>query len=202
MFVDNENEFLNYAIGYPNPGIEKKIVNEDEDIVPTNQRGEICIKSEALFKNYFNDPVKTRACMTTDGWYRTGDVGFMSEHGVFYCEGRTADEIISGGVNVPPAILEALIETFGGVSRVVCVPVPHEAMFQVICACVIKEKGSDVTEEKLRQYCAGIHNDKPGLFTVLPTYYMFLTSFPETYNGKLSRKDLARQARERFTSSK
>ena len=201
MFVDKENEFLNYAIGYPNPGIEQKIVNDNGEVVPTNQRGEICIKSDALFKNYFNDPERTVACHAIDDWYHTGDVGFMSENGVFYCEGRLADDIITGGVNVPPAILEALIETLDGVSRVVCVPVPHKVMFQAICACVIIEKGSDVTEEKLRQFCAEIHNDKPGLFTALPTYYMFMSSFPETYNGKLSRKELARQAKERFISS-
>ena len=51
-------------------------------------------------------------------------------------------------------------------------PVPHEILYQVVCACVILEDGSDLTEKSLRTYCEDVHNDKPGLFTVLPTYYI------------------------------
>ena len=109
---------------------------------------------------------------------------------MFYCGGRKSEMIISGGMNVVPSILEATIETFPGVESVICVLVPHEVLYQVICACVVLQYGSDVTGGELRNYCEVIHNDKPRLFTVVPTYYRFMREFPETYTGKVARKIL------------
>ena len=68
-------------------------------------------------------------------------------------EGRQSEINISGGMNVVPSILEATIETFPGVESVICVPVPHEVLYQVIRACVVLEEGSDVTKEELRNFC-------------------------------------------------
>ena len=200
LAVENSKDFMEYSIGYPCTDNEMKIIDASGSIVPPNQRGEMCIRSNGLFKEYYNDPEKTRVSLKDDGWFHTDDVGFMSQNGMFFCEGRQSDEIITGAVNVEPAILEAVLGSFGGVSRVACVPVPHEVMFQVICACVIVKEGSDVTEADLRSFCEEVHNDKPRLFTALPTYYMFMKEFPETYSGKISRRDLAELAKKRFLS--
>ena len=112
-----------------------KIVNEKEETVPINTKGEIFVKTKALFEGYFNDPDATKACLAENGWARIDDIGFMDEDGMFYCEGRKSEMIISGGMNVVPSILEATIETFPGVESVICVPVSHEVLYQVICAC-------------------------------------------------------------------
>ena len=190
LLVENPDEFKENCIGHPYKDIQMKICNEVGQTLPANERGEIYVKSEGMFLEYYNDPEKTKAVFTEDGWYKTDDIGYVTEEGLFFCEGRKSETIISGGMNVVPAILEAVIQKCPGVANVVCVPVANEVMYQVICACVIREDGSDVTEDQLRQYCDKVHNDKPRLFTVLPTYYIFLTEFPETYTGKLSRKVL------------
>ena len=182
------------SVGQPNPRTEIKIVDENEQVVPVNTCGEIYVKSKCLLKEYYNDLERTRASLTADGWFRTDDVGFMNEDGTFFCEGRKSEIIISGGINVAPSVLEATLEKCPGVAHAICVPVPHNILFQAVCACVILDKGSDVTEEKLRNYLESVHNDKPRLFTVLPTYYMFMDRFPELQTGKISRKELAEKA--------
>ena len=200
FFINHPDDFEDYAIGKVVPGIEMKIVQLDgnEEIVPVNTRGEIYVKTKFAFKEYYNDPEKTKACFTSDGWFRTDDIGYMNEDGMFFCEGRKSEMILSGGMNVAPSILEATLEKYPGVAHAVCVPVPHDILYQVVCACVILEEGSDVTEEQLRLYCEEIHNDKRRLFTILPTYYMFMDKFPETNSGKTARNELTNRATQLF----
>ena len=199
MVIHHPDEFQDFCCGNVAPGIDTKIVDEAGEIVPINTRGEILIKSKYLFEGYFNDPEKTNATFTSDGWFKTDDIGFMNEDGVIYCGGRKSEMILSGGMNVAPSILEATLERYPGVSQAICVPVPHDFLYQVICACVMLEEGSDVREEQLRVYCEEIHNDKSRMFTVLPTYYMFTESFPETFTGKTARKLLTAQATQLFS---
>ena len=200
MTVDNPDDFKEYSIGYPYKDVEMRICDDNGETVPANERGEIYVKCDGMFQEYYNDPEKTKAAFTDDGWFKTDDIGFVTEDGLFFCEGRKSEMIISGGMNVAPTILETVLRNCPGVAHVICVPVAHDVMFQVICACVVLEDGSDVKEDQLRQYCEEVHNDKPRLFTVLPTYYMFLKEFPETYTGKISRKELTKMACERFLS--
>ena len=129
--VTDPSDFKEYSIGYPFKGSEMKIVDEAGQIVLVNTRGEIYVKINSCFKEYCNDPEKTKAALPGDGWLRTGDVGFMSENKVFFCEGKMSDIIISGGLNVAPGILEAVLRSYPGVSNVVCVPVHHHTLFQV-----------------------------------------------------------------------
>ena len=194
--IQRPEDFPEYTIGYPIEGVEMKIVDEKEETVPVGKSGEIYIRAEGLFKEYYNDPEKTKAVKTDDGWNRTDDIGLMTEDGLFYFQGRKSELIICGGMNVAPSILEAAIQTCQGVARAICVPVPHHILYQVVCACVILEDGSGVTEAEIRSFCKEIHNDKRGIFTVLPEYYLFMKEFPETYSGKVARKELTRIANE------
>ena len=198
MRVQRADDYQEYSMGYPLPGVELKIVDGDGDPVAVGEKGELLVKVNSLFKCYVNDPEKLNACFTDDGWYRTDDVCYMDNNGLFYCVGRKSEMILSGGFNVAPAILELTLERCTGVAHAVCVPVPHEILYQVVCACVIPEKGSDVKEDSLRPYCQDIHNDKPGLFTVLPTHYIFMKEFPQTSTGKTSRRELTKMASAMF----
>ena len=198
--VVDENDFVEYSVGSPQEGVEIRIVNANGETVPIFERGEIYVKCDALFKEYYNDPETTRDAMTTDGWFRTDDVGYMSDDDTVYVTGRKSEMILSGGLNITPTILEAVLVNCPGVARVVCVPVPHPVMFQVVCACVILKAGSDATEETIRDYCEAFHNDKPRLFTVVPMFYLFLKEFPETFSGKIERQALIKMAAEKFGS--
>ena len=196
--VGNIDEYVEYSIGTPLEGVEVKVVDESENIVPVNEKGELFVRNEAMFKEYCNDPDLTRERVTADGWYKTDDIGYMTENGVFFCTGRKSEIILSGGLNVTPSILEAILTNCAGVARVACVPVTDEVMFQVVCACIIRQEGRNMTEGMLRKYCEDMHADKPRLFTVLPKYYMFFDKFPETYSGKIDKKQLTRIAESSF----
>lgn len=182
-------------------GLEVKIVDENSDVVPVYTRGEIYIRSPTLFKEYYNDPEKTTCAMAVGGWFKTDDIGLMTNRAEIFVYGRKSYMIISGGMNVAPESLEHAIKSFPGVAMVVIVPVSDEVNYQVVCACVIRQTGSNVTEEEMRVRCEEIHNDKPGMFTVLPRYYMFLNNFPETASGKTSRRELTKMAENCFRPS-
>ncbi|XP_060581018.1 3-[(3aS,4S,7aS)-7a-methyl-1,5-dioxo-octahydro-1H-inden-4-yl]propanoyl:CoA ligase-like [Ruditapes philippinarum] len=201
--ITNPNDFTEFGCGKPfnMPGLEIKIVDKNAEIVSVNQRGEIYIRSEAMFTGYFNDPEKTKAVLSEDGWYKTDDIGRMTEDGEFFVEGRKSNMIISGGFNVAPEILENVMKTFPGVDSVIIVPVPDDVYYQVLCACIVKKGDCEISEEDIRKNCHEYHADKPGLFTVLPKYYMFLESFPETRSGKTHRMELEKIALQRFRQS-
>lgn len=201
MVITNPDQFEENLSGIPTkvPGTELKIVDDNGEIVPVNTKGEIVIRGPMVFKEYYNDPEMTAAAKTPDGWYKTDDIGWLNEDGVLYVEGRKSSMIISGGMNVVPEILERVIETHPAVRSVVIVPVPDETCHQVICACVLISHGCVVTEQELRTFLDEYINDKPGMFTVLPKYYLFLDVFPELHTGKSDRKSLANMAKLKFS---
>ncbi|XP_053398089.1 medium-chain acyl-CoA ligase ACSF2, mitochondrial-like [Mercenaria mercenaria] len=198
--VANSESFVEYGCGTPLPlqGPEMKIVDEYGQTLPVETRGEIYSRSPGMFKEYFHDQEKTKAVMTGDGWYKTDDIGRMTEKGEFFVEGRKSNIIISGGMTISPEILEQVMKTFPEVESVVMVPVPDEVYYQVVCACIVLKAGSDITEPQLRMQCHNLYTDKTGLFTVLPTFYLFLEKIPETKTGKIDRKGLERLACSKF----
>lgn len=179
-------------------GTEVKVVDDKGETLPINTAGEIYVKSPGLFKEYYNDPEKSSAVFTSDGWFKTDDIGRITENSELYVEGRKSNIIVSGGMNVSPELVENILKTCAGVEAVVVVPISDSTYHQVLCACVTKKKGSDLTGDKLRQFCESRHNDKPGIFTVLPKFYLFLDSFPETTSGKYARKELEKIAKRHF----
>ena len=116
LLIENPDDFTENCIGYPYKGIQMKICNETGQTVPANERGEIYVKSDGMFQEYYNDPEKTKATFTEDGWFKTDDMGYVTEEGLFFCEGRKSEMIISGGMNVVPTILEEVIQKCPGVA--------------------------------------------------------------------------------------
>ncbi|WAR14334.1 CBACL-like protein [Mya arenaria] len=106
--------------------------------------------------------------------------------------------INSGGIAVMPDILETAIKGCPGIDNVVIVPVSDQVYYQAICACVILKPDARTAENDIRQFCVTHHNDKPGLFTELPKFYMFFDALPETCTGKTSRMDLQALAEKKF----
>lgn len=198
-FTDSE-KFHEYSCGtvIPGSGTEVKVVDKDGATLPINMRGELYVRQPSLFKEYFNDAKKTVDARTADGWYRTDDMGRINREGELFVDGRKSNTIISGGMNVVPEMIETVIKSCHGVEAAIVVPVPDPVYHQVLCACVVTTAGSDVTENDIRQHCETVHNDKPGLFTILPKFYLFLDKFPQTYTGKYSRKELENVAKLKF----
>ena len=196
--VKRSEDFIEYACGRPLPAVEVKVISKDGDIVPPYTRGELCIRSEGMFKCYYNDEESTKIVLSEDGWYRSGDVGYMTDNGIFYVEGRISDTIYSGGIPVSPAIMETVLNSYKGVKSSMIVPVPDDTLQHAVCACFIPTSGSDVTEDNLRLYLVKVSAERPQLFAVLPKYFVKFDAFPETDTGKASRKLLATDAERRL----
>lgn len=200
----DQKEFVEFSCGeiVKGPTADFKIVDADEKVLPIGERGEIYVKALSMFSSYYNDPEKTKAVFTDDGWFKTDDFGRMTSDGHIFVDGRKSNLIISGGMNIAPELLERVLKMCPGVDAVALVPVSHPVYYQEICACVIRQTGSQLSEEDVRKFCTDYHNDKPGVFTVLPKYYMFLDDFPLTNTGKISRQALKHMAEERFAVGK
>ena len=114
------------SCGIPMPRIEIKFIDvaDPELEVPLGQRGEICIKGPNVMKGYWKQPEATAAAMTADGYFRTGDVGYMDEDGYLYIVDRTKDMLLVSGFNVYPRNIEEAIYQHPSVEEASVIGVP------------------------------------------------------------------------------
>lgn len=132
---------------------EIKIVDpETRRELPPGQIGEIAVAGPQLFKGYWNNPEATQK-VVADGWYFTGDLGMKDEDGFIYVVDRLKDMIISGGENIYPAEIEAVISRLPGVVEVGVVGKPDEKWGEVPVAFVVKAPGAELTEADIIKAC-------------------------------------------------
>ena len=105
--------------------------------------GGIEVRGPSIFAGYWQMPEKTREEFTADGWFRTGDVGRLDADGVLTLIGRSKDLIISGGFNVYPAEIEAVLNELPGVAESAVVGVPHPDFGEAVVAVVVPRAGAD-----------------------------------------------------------
>ena len=120
--------------------------------LPPHKVGEIWCKGPQVFKGYWNNEEATRQVLV-DGWYRSGDLGMKDEDGFVYVVDRLKDMIISGGENIYPAELEAVISTLPAVAEVAVVGIPDEKWGEVPCACVVVKPGMELKPEEVIDVC-------------------------------------------------
>jgi malonyl-CoA/methylmalonyl-CoA synthetase len=137
------------TVGFPLPGVEVRVHAEDGADLPRGEVGNIEVRGPNVFKGYWRMPEKTQAEFTADGWFKTGDVGKIDEHGYVTIVGRSKDLIISGGYNVYPAEVEAYINELPGVAESALVGVPHPDFGEVGVAVVIPKPGAQLDGESI-----------------------------------------------------
>jgi malonyl-CoA/methylmalonyl-CoA synthetase len=138
------------TVGFPLPGVGLRVVGDDgSKPLPTGEIGGIQVKGPNVFKGYWRMPEKTAEEFTSDGWFKTGDVGKVDERGYVSIVGRSKDLIISGGYNVYPAEIEGFINELPGVAESALVGVPHPDFGEVGVAVVIPKGGSKLEPEAI-----------------------------------------------------
>ena len=183
------------SCGMPMPGIIIKFLSIDnpEQYVPRGGCGEICIKGPNVMKGYWKRPDATAEVTTFDGFLRTGDVGYMDEDGYFFLVDRKKDLIISGGFNVYPAVVENAIYEHPDVEEALVIGVPDAYRGEAAKAFVRLKRGApELTLEALRAFLS----DKLGRHE-LPAALEIRTSLPQTSVGKLSKRDLIQEERQK-----
>jgi fatty-acyl-CoA synthase len=147
----NMNPELGFrALGYPMVGISVKIIDlETNQELPVGARGEIWIKGYSLLDGYYRDPVKTAETLDADGWYHSGDIGSVDQHGHLLFHGRFKDMLKVGGENVAAAEVEAVLAAHAGVQLAQVVGLPDARLAEIPAAFIERSGTCDVSEEEL-----------------------------------------------------
>jgi acyl-CoA synthetase (AMP-forming)/AMP-acid ligase II len=172
------------SVGRPNPLIRVELMNEDNEILPRGDTGEICVRGDLVMKGYYKQPDKTAETIV-DGWLRTGDIGHLDAQGYLHITDRKKDMIISGGFNVYPSEVEQVIWGHPAVQDCAVIGVPDEKWGEAVKAVVELNPGQDVSAEELIDLC------KERLGSVMaPKSVDFVPSLPRSTVGKVLKKDL------------
>ncbi|MFP4573489.1 MAG: class I adenylate-forming enzyme family protein [Desulfobacterales bacterium] len=172
------------SIGVPLREQAMEIMDDDNNIMPPGEKGEICIKGEPVMIGYLNRP-EANAESIRDGWLHTGDMGYMDEQGYFYVAGRKKEMINRGGENIYPREIETLLEAHPEVDQVAVVGAPDPALGERVKACIVPTQQGALGEEEIKQYLAGrIAGYK------IPEIVEFYDAFPLNPTGKILKEEL------------
>jgi long-chain acyl-CoA synthetase len=187
-FSPREHERRPASCGMPVPGMSFKVVAIEDPAreLPLGERGEICVKGPNVMKGYWKNPAATAASMTPDGYFRTGDGGYMDADGYVYIVDRLKDMILCGGYNVYPRNIEEAIYEHPSVSEVIVIGVHDAYRGQAPKAFVkLKPGAAPFTLDELRAFL----RDRLGKHEMV-AYLEIRAELPKTPVGKLSKKEL------------
>ena len=142
------------SVGLAHLFVEVKIVNENYEEVQANVVGEIAVSGPTVMKGYYNNPEGTAEAIR-DGWLMTGDLGRKDEEGYLYIVGRKKDMIISGGENIYPAEIEAILITHPKIEECAVIGVPHPKWGETVLALLVLKTGQEMTEAEVEDFCKG-----------------------------------------------
>jgi acyl-CoA synthetase (AMP-forming)/AMP-acid ligase II len=178
--------------GPPRIGVEVRVVDDDGNVLPTNEIGELNLRSASMFSRYWDDPENTAAAVR-DGWLFTSDLGHIDEDGFIWFAGRTSEMIVRRGSNIAPGEVEDVLEAHPDVLEAVVVGVADKKMGQRIAAFIEPEPDRRVEEDALRLFAL----ERIGDFKV-PEFWRIVETLPRNAVGKLDRKGIHKMANEVF----
>jgi acyl-CoA synthetase (AMP-forming)/AMP-acid ligase II len=165
------------------PFVEVAILGEGDTHLPTNERGEIAIRSAANIKGYWRNEAATKAAFTADGFIRTGDIGYLDEDGYLFIVDRKKDIIIRGGENISAAEVEAALYGCEGVAEAAVFGIADERLGEVPVAIMHRREGSCLSEDELRSFLDG----RLSAFKVPALMIFSETPLPRLGTGKIDR---------------
>ena len=180
----------NGSIGLPIPSTDACIKDDDGNILPGGEVGELCIKGPQVMKGYWQRPEDTASAIDADGWLHTGDMAKMDEDGFFYIVDRKKDMILVSGFNVYPNEVEDVVAMLPGVLEVAAVGVPDEKSGEVVKLVVVK-KDESLTADQIKAHA---RENLTGYKQ--PRIIEFRKELPKTNVGKILRRELRDEAAE------
>ena len=174
------------SVGVPICNMEVRIVDTvNGENLPVGKTGEMLVRGPNIMKGYLNLPDATKASITEDGWFRTGDIGYFDEEGCFYITDRLKELIKVKGLQVAPAELEALLQNHPKIADAAVIGIPNERLGEAPKAFVVK-KDPTVTEDEIVNYVAG----KVAKHKHLVGGVEFIDVIPKSVAGKILRRVL------------
>jgi malonyl-CoA/methylmalonyl-CoA synthetase len=182
-----DGERIGGTVGLPLPGVSVRIVNADGHACAAGEVGDIQVKGPNVFQGYWRMAEKTAEEFTPDHYFKTGDLGRVDERGYVSIVGRSKDLIITGGYNVYPKEIEALLDEMDGVAESAVIGVPHADFGEAVTAVVVPKPGANLTESGVIALLKlSIANFK------IPKRVHFVEDLPRNTMGKVQ-KNLLRQ---------
>lgn len=183
-----EAKLNTYGRPLPNTDIRIKDPETGEELLP-GEEGEICIRARTLFKEYYNQPVKTREAVDREGYLKTGDLGWLTADGRLVWEGRMDEMIKTSGINVSPKEVENLLCQHPSVEEAVVFGVPDEERDEVVAAAVLTSE--EVDPGDIIAFC----RERVASYKI-PAIVNIHEDFPRTGSGKV-RKEVVEERFER-----
>ena len=180
------------SVGFPLPGTELAIVDDDSHSLPPGNDGEIVLRGPQVFSGYWELPDATKENFYPGGWFRTGDVGQVDpDDGYLTITGRLKEMIISGGLNVYPREVELVLEDHATVDKAAVVGVPSERWGEEVVAFVVSAQGRKVDDEELTA-----HASQHLSAYKCPKRFFAIDELPRNQMGKVLRDELVQVANE------
>lgn len=185
-------ERLGGTVGMPLPGVSVRVVDDHDQEVGVDTIGHVQVKGPNVFSGYWRMPEKTREEFTSDGWFRTGDLGKFGGASIpdnyLTIVGRSKDLIISGGYNVYPKEIELVIDEYPGVNESAVIGVPHPDFGEAVVAVVVPKAGRVIDEAALLASLKGsLANYK------VPKRIHFVSELVRNTMGKVQKNALREQ---------
>ncbi len=184
------------TVGHALPGVEIRVVS-DGSVLPFGEHGVVEVKGPNVFKGYWRMPEKTAEAFRDDGWFSTGDIGFMSRDGRLTLSGREKDLIIVGGFNVYPKEIEDILNALPGVAETAVIGVPHPDMGEGVIAVLAPDKGSPSapppSDSQLKEAMSALARFKQ------PRKFVWTAALPRNAMGKVQKEALRDRYRDLFS---
>ena len=174
------------TVGVPLPGVEYRITDrETHEPVPQGEIGMLEIRGPNVFIGYWRMPEKTREELLEDGFFVTGDLAMVDEHGYVHIVGRDKDMVISGGYNVYPKEVEQVIDEIEGVKESAVIGVPHPDFGEGVTAVVVPEADAGLDERQVIDFL----KDRLAKYKQ-PKRVLFVDALPYNTMGKVQKNEL------------
>jgi len=181
--LGTENGYIS-GIGIPIPSTDISIRDDDENEVAQGETGELCAKGPQIMQGYWNNSQATSESMTKDGYFKTGDIAMLDEHGFFHIVDRKKDMILVSGFNVYPNEIEAVVANMTGVLESACIGVEDPKSGEAAKLFVVKSD-LQIQETDVINFC----KDNLTAYKV-PKQVVFIDELPKSTVGKLLRRKL------------
>jgi long-chain acyl-CoA synthetase len=175
------------SVGTPADGMELRVAGDGGADVPRGQTGEILVRGPGLMTGYWRNPAATADVRGEDGWFATGDMGYLDEDGYLFLVDRKKDVILRGGYSVYPREIEDVLAAHPAVLEAVALGVPDERLGEEVVAIVVPRPGCELDPVAVREFV----RERVAAYKY-PRAVVVADSLPHSPTGKVLRREIDR----------
>ena len=187
--MDDSWEQVAATVGRPAPGVRVRVVDDERRPLPVGELGEIAVQTPRMMQGYYHAPELTAQALDEEGWFYTGDIGYLGEDGTLRLVDRKKDLIIRGGQNVYPAEVEHYLQTHPAIRKAGVIGVPSDLAGEEVWAYLELLPGATLTAKEVLNYCR--RQIAP---YKIPAQVRFVEHLPRTAAGKVQKFKLRQMA--------